>query len=107
MGGALYSVGGLNFAPPYPTGAMVGYADGFKNNCLIHSLAQILHGPMSAEESHALRGTCVSVRASLVDKYGCSPNAELELSDWWHLIIEGARRNPSRAERYMLGRIQV
>ena len=30
----------------------------------------------------------MSVRASLVNKYGCSPNAELELADWRQLIIE-------------------
>ena len=71
--GALYSVAGLNFAPPYPTGAIIGYADGFGNNCLIHSLAQILRGPMSDGESHALRGFCASVRASLVAKYSCVP----------------------------------
>ena len=30
----------------------------------------------------------MAVRAFLANKYGCVPNAELELADWWHLVIE-------------------
>ena len=94
LGGALYSADGLNYAPPYPAGAIVGYADGYGNNFLIHSLSQILHGPLNAKQSHALRDKCVSVRATLVNKYECIPHAELELADLWHLIIEELGGSP-------------
>ena len=65
-----------------------GRIDGSGNNCLIRRIAQILDGPHSRQKSRTLRGRCVAVRTSLVDKYGRSPHDELDLTAWWCLIIE-------------------
>ena len=107
FGGSLYCADGPNYAPPYPAGAVVGYADGSGNNCLIHSLAQILHGPQTTQKSRALRNRCVDVRASLVDKYGRIPHAELELAAWRRLIIEELGGSPQDWNVLCLGRLQV
>ena len=96
MGGSLYSPEGPNYAPPFPEGAAVGAADGYGNNCLIHSLSQILSGARWAGSAcTSVRPRCAAVREALVVKYGCDPHAELELQVWWHLIVEELGGDPS------------
>ena len=58
------------------------------NNCIAHTIAQILDGPQAQQQSRTLRGRCVDFRTPLVHKYGRSPRAELEVTVWWRLIIE-------------------
>ena len=73
--------------PKFPHVEVIGYADGSGNNCLIHSLAQILGAAECGDRRPVSREKCVYVRNSLVVKYGCSLRAELELEVWRHLIV--------------------
>ena len=94
-GVSLYSSEGPNYAPPFPEGATVGAADGYGNNCLIHSISQILSGTRWAEgECSAIRPRCAAVRDALVAKRGCDPLAELELQVRWNLIVEELGGDP-------------
>ena len=96
MRGSLYSAEGPNYAPPFPEGAVVGAADGYGNNCLIHSLSQILSGERWKEGAcTSIRPRCAAVREALVAKYGCDPHAELELEAWRRLILEELGSDPS------------
>ena len=87
-GAILYDAHGPNYAPAFPEGAVVGSADGYGNNCLIHSLAQILSGDRAGAPDSCTRGRCASVREAIVAKYGCDPNSALELQVWRRLVVE-------------------
>ena len=94
-GAILYSSDGPNYAPSFPGGALVGSADGFGNNCIAHSLSQILSGDRAGAPDRCARRRCASVRGALVSKYGCFTQSELELHVCWHLIVEELGGRPS------------
>ena len=103
LGRILYSAEGRNYAPPSPEGAVVGASDGYANNCLFHSLSQILSGdrPESGACS-AIRERCAPFRDALVAKYGCGPFAELEMQLRRRLIVEDLGGRSVRLECSLL-----
>ena len=84
---SLYNAEGHRYAPPFQDDAVVGYANGAGNNCLIHSISQNLDGSQVRPLDRALKDRCVTARAAIVDMYGFCPYDELELHVWRDLII--------------------
>ena len=55
---------------------------------------QILRDDQGGVADSPAAARCAVVRKALVSKYGCDPHAELELHQWWHIIIEELGGDP-------------
>ena len=67
------------------------------NNCLIHTLAQLVHGDPDAPEKRIGHDTyCQGVRRRLVQFHQCRPSDILDFQDWRQPIIAALDCDPSR-----------
>ena len=74
-----------------------GRATAKGNNCLIHSLAQLVHGDFDFDapgKRICHDAYCERVRAHLVHERGCDPRAHLDFELWAAPIIAAFGRDP-------------
>ena len=83
-----------NYGAAFPESGVVGQADGSGNNCLIHSIEQILRDDQGGATDSPSEARFAAVRQARVPKNGCDPHSELELHKWRRLIIEDLGGDP-------------
>ena len=78
-----------------PNRFRVGYASSVGNNCLVHTLTQLVRGVFPPCDLDLANARCESVRRLLAEKYGFPADAPLALRRWWGRILEAIGVDPS------------
>ena len=74
-----------------PPGAEVGAATSKGNNCLVHSVVQLVQPEQSREESKV---ESLELRSELVEKQKCPKTTFLPLKQWWQPILRELGEDP-------------
>ena len=78
---------------PLPDGARDGKATGDGNNCLIHSLIQLVTPMQLLPSRQEQIQWCRNIRANMAEKRGCTRGDFLDVAGWWAAILDELAKN--------------